>query len=818
MANTKMSLINLFKKCFDILRDNEALTGDKALRELSYLLILKLIEPKLDEFELTNYEYDFRDCADEESDKLLRIIKFSELAKEDKDNLKSCCNNLWQCILNYHPLTNNIFTSNKVFEIKNNYTFEQLIKTLNNINLKEIDYDILGNVYEEVISTVMVGKTLGQFFTQNIIKKIMIDLINPKLNEDGSIESLCDPTMGTGGFLISYINDIITKSKERNIKLDWNNIKTQIFGQEIERDTYQLAVSNMLISTGQIFDHLQCGDSIRQPILQKFDNILANPPFGIKGLKYDQIFSNLAPGIEPKVMLQYIPIKSNNAVSLFIQAIIYMLKVNGKCAVVIPDGQDLFSKTNKSLIQIREYLLRTCDLQEIIYMPSGVFTYTSIKTCIFYFIKKIEIEDTLHMEIKENNLGNKELSRKYNYTKDFQTQSVKFYEYSYEKQGKDNIILKDKNLLVDVSIEQLQNNKISLNYSEYIENIEEFNYGSHIEIKTLGELCKFLPKSKRQASYGNKEEGKYKFYTSSLICNKYVDEPDYTEESLIIGDGGCANINYDLAFSTSDHCYIMQNLYDKIKLKFIYYYLLTNINILEKGFQGVGLKNISKDYIKNIKIPIPPLERQEYIIEYLSFIHETRNKTLNQSNEELKKLNEFYIKNQILWGTYEYKTLGELCKFLPKSKRQASYGNKEEGKYKFYTSSLICNKYVDEPDYTEESLIIGDGGCANINYDLAFSTSDHCYIMQNLYDKIKLKFIYYYLLTNINILEKGFQGVGLKNISKDYIKNIKIPIPPLEEQEKYISYCENNQKEIENNQKEIENNIILAKEFLNKML
>jgi restriction endonuclease S subunit len=52
----------------------------------------------------------------------------------------------------------------------------------------------------------------------------------------------------------------------------------------------------------------------------------------------------------------------------------------------------------------------------------------------------------------------------------------------------------------------------------------------------------------------------------------------------------------------------------------------------------------------------------------------------------------------------------------------------------------------------------------------------------------------------------------------DKLKNIKIPIPTLEEQEKYISYCENNQKEIENNQKEIENNIIIAKEFLNKML
>jgi len=92
--------------------------------------------------------------------------------------------------------------------------------------------------------------------------------------------------------------------------------------------------------------------------------------------------------------------KTDNAVSLFIQAIIYMLKINGKCAVVLPDGQDLFSKSNNTLVAIREYLLKTCDLKEIIYLPSGIFTYTSIKTCVFYFVKKREGKDVLETTIK----------------------------------------------------------------------------------------------------------------------------------------------------------------------------------------------------------------------------------------------------------------------------------------------------------------------------------------------------------------------------------------------------------------------------------
>lgn len=101
-----------------------------------------------------------------------------------------------------------------------------------------------------------------------------------------------------------------------------------------------------------------------------FDNILTNPPYGIKGLNYDDVRSSLKS--------EYVPNKTDNTVSLFIPAIIYMLSTNGKCGVVLPDGQDLFSKTNNILVLVRQYLMTTCDQQEIIHLASGVFTYTTI--------------------------------------------------------------------------------------------------------------------------------------------------------------------------------------------------------------------------------------------------------------------------------------------------------------------------------------------------------------------------------------------------------------------------------------------------------
>ena len=64
--DNKTTLISVFKKCLNILRDNEGLTGEKALRTLSYLLILKLLEPHFgDEINIDDYEYDFSHIEDE---------------------------------------------------------------------------------------------------------------------------------------------------------------------------------------------------------------------------------------------------------------------------------------------------------------------------------------------------------------------------------------------------------------------------------------------------------------------------------------------------------------------------------------------------------------------------------------------------------------------------------------------------------------------------------------------------------------------------------------------------------------------------------
>lgn len=120
----------------------------------------------------------------------------------------------------------------------------------------------------------------------------------------------------------------------------------------------------------------------------------------------------------------------------------------------------------------------------------------------------------------------------------YQMTNVKFYNYDCEKDT--------KTLLVDVPIDKIIKNSCSLNCAEYLEKEQE-QFNDNVVVKKLGEILKFLPKSKKQASYG-KDNGAYPFYTSSQTNNKYCNEHDYDVESLIIGTGGSANIKYGVKF------------------------------------------------------------------------------------------------------------------------------------------------------------------------------------------------------------------------------------------------------------------------------
>ena len=809
-GDNRGKLANIFNYCLDVLRNNEHLTGDKALRTLAHLLDLKLLEPQFGcGIDIDGHDYEFHknyedSAIEEHKAKLLKFVRFSNLAKEPADNIPNIMEKLWNDILAVHPITKNIFLAGRGFDINNQSTFKKIIDKLASFDFAGIEEDILGEAYEEVIKDVMTGKVLGQFFTPPKVKKLMIITLDPQLKADGTTETIFDPAMGTGGFLISCLRHILKQSKTRNIPINWEFVSNGgLGGREAEPDTYQLAISNMLISSGRMFSSLERGDSIRNPIIKKYDCIIANPPFGIDGLIYVEILHVLRN--------QYMPIKSNSAVPLFLQAIIYMLNINGRCAVVLPEGQELFSK-NKELVAVREYLMKTCELKEIIYLPAGTFTHTTIKTCIFYFHKKKEGSDILETKVKYSKTTQKETERSYIFTKTHQTHKVKFYDYNTETE--------EKHLLVEAEIDAIASKNYSLNYTEYlVDKSSEEIYEDGIVVKTLGEVC--CVDYGTRIVKGNNTEGEYPVYGSgrAMFSTTTFNREGY---NILIGRFAlsleCVRFITDTIFLNDSGLSVKPKDTKILLHKYVGYYLYENQNIIYECARGTAQKNLDMDKFRAIKIPIPSLERQNEIVKYLDFIYDKCIKTSTEKILELKQLNEYCLSTQKIFGENIMKTLGEVCKFLPKSKRQASFGQLS-GKYPFFKSSLNVSHYVDNPDYTEESLIIGDGGEPNINYGIKFSTSDHCYILQNkIKDCIILKYVYYYYYNNLDMMKHLYTGVAIKNISKLNIESIKIPIPSLERQKEIVDYCEFNDSLIKQLEKEIEQNKKQAKLFISGII
>jgi type I restriction enzyme S subunit len=545
-----------------------------------------------------------------------------------------------------------------------------------------------------------------------------------------------------------------------------------------------------------MFEKLDRGDSIRVPITRKFDNILANPPFGIKGLKYDDFQSPLKS--------EYVPIKTDNAVSLFIQAIIYMLKINGKCAVVLPDGQDLFSKTNTTLVAIREYLMKTCDLKEIIYLPSGIFTYTSIKTCVFYFVKKREGTDVLETKIKVSKTQ-KETGRDYKFSKTHQTTKVKFYDYNpYEDV---------KNLLVEVPIEKIVNNSYSLNYAEYMKDeTEEEQYEEGVVVKTLGEVCNF--KNGKGIKKDTLVEGEYPVIGGGQKPMGFHNEYNADENTILCSSSGAYAgfiSKYDKKVWASD-CFSIIPKNNSINNTYLYYLLKTIQDKIYKLQTGTAQPHIYSKDLQNIKIPIPSLDKQQEIVKYLDFIYEKANKTSNEKIAELKQLNEFCLSNQKIFGENVNTKLGDLCEFIKTGKNKPT-DNKSGTLYPYYGTGSITG-YTDEYLYDGYYILTARNGTIGNCFltEGKFFPSDHIFVI-DIKDKCLMKYVYY-ILSNNEKLDKLKTGVGIPNITKGTLENLVIPVPSIERQKEIVDYCEYNDTLIKQLETEIENNKKQAQQFI----
>lgn len=158
----------------------------------------------------------------------------------------------------------------------------------------------------------------------------------------------------------------------------------------------------------------------------------------------------------------------------------------------------------------------------------------------------------------------------------------------------------------------------------------------------FGNLFEFLPKSNLKAGDG-KLNGEYPFFTSSNVQSKWIDSPSYSIEALIFGTGGSASVHHvSIPFSTSSDCLVAKpKRLGEINCRYCFHFLAGKIHLLEAGFRGAGLRHISKSYIQNIKIPIPPLPEQKRIADILDraeALRAKRRSVLAQLDELIKSI------------------------------------------------------------------------------------------------------------------------------------------------------------------------------------
>lgn len=235
------------------------------------------------------------------------------------------------------------------------------------------EVDIRGDIYEYLLSKIASAGRNGQFRTPRHIIKMMVELMDPKADEE-----VCDPACGTSGFLVATAEYLKENRKEEifyNKEKKDHYMNAMFHGFDTDRTMLRIGAMNMM-THGIDNPFIEYRDSLSEqnPDREKYSLILANPPF--KGsLDYDIVNPDLLKTC-----------KTKKTELLFLALFMKMLKVGGRCACIVPDGV-LFG-SSKAHQDIRKMIIEENRLEAVISMPSGVFKpYAGVSTAVLVFTK-----------------------------------------------------------------------------------------------------------------------------------------------------------------------------------------------------------------------------------------------------------------------------------------------------------------------------------------------------------------------------------------------------------------------------------------------
>ncbi len=227
--------------------------------------------------------------------------------------------------------------------------------------------DELGQGYEYLIKKFAddSGHTAQEFYTNRTVVHLMTEMLEPQ-----SGESIYDPTCGSAGMLISCIAYLKKQGKE------WRNVK--VYGQEINNLTSAIGRMNLFLHGVQDFTIVN-DDTLKNPAfiqngeLQRFDLVLANPPYSIKqwdraAFESDKYGRNFL-GTPPQGRADY---------AFFQHILASMNKGSGRCAILFPHGV-LFRNEEK---EMRKKLVESDMVDCVIGLGPNLFFNAPMEACV----------------------------------------------------------------------------------------------------------------------------------------------------------------------------------------------------------------------------------------------------------------------------------------------------------------------------------------------------------------------------------------------------------------------------------------------------
>ncbi|EPR7549591.1 N-6 DNA methylase [Vibrio fluvialis] len=287
-------------------------------------------------------------------------------------------------------------------KIQSGYSLRDALEKVDNLRFRsQEEKHELSHLYETKIKNMgNAGRNGGEYYTPRPLIRAMIDVIQPKIGQ-----TIYDGAAGSAGFLCEAF-DYLRKGGAEKKKLTTAELDTlqkrTFYAKEKKSLAYVIAIMNMIlhgIEAPNVIHTNTLAENIKDlQDSQRYDIVLANPPFG---------------GKERKEVQMNFPIKTGETAFLFLQHFIKTLRPGGQAAIVIKNT----FLSNSDATAVRKELLQTCNLHTVLDCPAKTFLGAGVKTVVLFFTKGEPTTKTWFYELdpgrslgKTNPLNDKDLA------------------------------------------------------------------------------------------------------------------------------------------------------------------------------------------------------------------------------------------------------------------------------------------------------------------------------------------------------------------------------------------------------------------------